>query len=328
MIIIKTESNENINFNKDIIFILFIKFKIIIILAFNFIFLSIIIIIQIELKNKTCICTLGKQENKYIREFVEYYNRIGVDKIYLYDNNDIKGEKFENVIFEYIKSGYVEIIHWRGKKLSQLKAMNDCYKKNYNKYDWLLFYDIDEYISIINYSNIKHFLNEKKFFQCQLIYLNLIPHTDNNQIYYQNNSLFERFPERVSREKPEGKRLEIKFILKGHIPNIKIKNQHYCNYKLKNCNGFGKMNSSHHIYTNTPDYKYYYIDHFFSKSTEELVDKLIKGDCRYSNFKKMKMRKISRYFNQSEVNKEKIEMIEKRLKIKLNSSKYTKIFIH
>ena len=57
------------------------------------------IIIQIELKNKTCICTLGKQENKYIREFVEYYNRIGVDKIYLYDNNDIKGEKFENVIF-------------------------------------------------------------------------------------------------------------------------------------------------------------------------------------------------------------------------------------
>ena len=205
--------------------------------------------------------------------------------------------------------------------------MNDCYKKNYNKYDWLIFYDIDEYINLINYTNIKFFLNEKKFSLCQLIYLNLIPHTDNNKLYFSNESLFERFPERVSMTKSEGKRLEIKFILKGHIPNIKIKNQHYCNYRLKNCNGFGKMNSSHHLYTNTPDYKYYYIDHFFSKSTEELVDKLIKGDCRYSNFKLMKMRKIARYFNQSEVNKEKIEMIERRLKIKLNSSKYTKIFI-
>ena len=248
--------------------------------------------------------------------------------IIIYDNNNVHGERFEEVIDDFVKSGFVHIINIRGKKLPQLKAMTDCYKKHYKYYDWLIFYDIDEYIHLINYSNVKFFLNEKKFSDCQLIYLNLITHTDNNHLYYENKSLFERFPETVPITKPEGKRLEVKFILRGHIPKVKIKNQHYCNYKLKNCNGFGKMNSSHHIYTNTPDYKYYYIDHFFSKSTEELVDKLIKGDCRYSNFKKMKMRKISRYFNQSGVNKEKIEMIEKRLKIKLNSSKYTKIFIH
>ena len=32
-------------------------------------------------------------ENKYIREFVEFYEKHGVDKIFLYDNNDIDGEK-------------------------------------------------------------------------------------------------------------------------------------------------------------------------------------------------------------------------------------------
>ena len=40
---------------------------------------------------KACICTLGKKENRYIREYVSYYEKYGIDKIYLYDNNDING---------------------------------------------------------------------------------------------------------------------------------------------------------------------------------------------------------------------------------------------
>ena len=42
----------------------------------------------------------------------------------------------------------------------------------YNKlFDWLIFYDIDEYIHLTNYKNIKDFLNEKKFDNCKKIYL-------------------------------------------------------------------------------------------------------------------------------------------------------------
>ena len=190
--------------------------------------------------------------------------------------------------------------------------MNDCYKNNYDKYDWLIFYDIDEYIHLKHYTNIKYFLNEKKFCKCQLIYLNLIIHTDNNKLYYENKTLAERFPITVSKEKFAGSNLEIKFILKGHIPNIIIKNQHFCNKKLRNCNGFGEPNTNYYLYTYKPDYKYYYIDHYFSKSTEELIEKILKGDCRYK--KTIKLNKIERYFNQSEPTKEKIELIEKKLK--------------
>ena len=46
---------------------------------------------------KVCLCTLGKNENRYIREFVEFYKNYNVDQIYLYDNNDIDGERFEDV---------------------------------------------------------------------------------------------------------------------------------------------------------------------------------------------------------------------------------------
>jgi len=46
-------------------------------------------------------------ENNYIREFVEHHKSIGFDNIVLYDNNDIDGEHFEDVISDYINSGYV-----------------------------------------------------------------------------------------------------------------------------------------------------------------------------------------------------------------------------
>ena len=301
--------------NDDIYFI-FVKLKTTILLLFDLIFLFIIIIITIEFKTKICICTLGKEENKYTREFVEYYKKIGVDKIYLYDNNQKNGEKFDEVIGDYINSGFVEVINWRGKKLPQLKSMNHCYMNNYKNYDWLIFYDIDEYIKLRDYSNIKYFLHDNKFSKCQLIYLNLIPHTDNNQLYYENRSLFERFPEKVPITKPEGKKLEVKFILKGHIPKVRIFNQHYCNHRLKNCNGFGKKKTVRYIHTLYPDYKYYYIDHFFSKSTEEFIDKIKKGDCRY--IKSQRKKKFGRYFNQSDITKEKIDLIENRLKININ----------
>ena len=48
--------------------------------------------------NKICLCTVAKEENIYIREFIEYYKNYGIDKIFIYDNNDKNGEKFEDVI--------------------------------------------------------------------------------------------------------------------------------------------------------------------------------------------------------------------------------------
>ena len=88
--------------------------------------------------------------------------------------------------------------------------MNECYNNNYEKYHWLIFYKIDEFINLHNYTNIKYILNKKQFENCQLIYLNLICHTDNNLLKYENKSLEERFPEVVSNKNIS---LEVKFII-------------------------------------------------------------------------------------------------------------------
>ena len=106
-------------------------FMIIFLLFMNYISQN-IQIMNLNLFNiKVCICTLGKEENKYILEFIEHYKKIGVDKIYLYDNSNIDGEHFEEVIDKYIKSGFVEIVDFRGGRGIQTKIVNDCYRKTY-----------------------------------------------------------------------------------------------------------------------------------------------------------------------------------------------------
>ena len=66
---------------------------------------------------------------------------------------------------------------------------------------------------------------------------------------------------------------------------------------------------------------YYYIHHFFSKSTEELINKILRGDAKF-NRTSAKLKKIKRYFNQINRDKEKIKFIEKKLGF--NLSKYRK----
>ena len=123
-----------------------------------FIFILILAFLLFQVKSfkkfKVCICTIGKKENLYIREFVDYYKNLGINKIFLYDNNEKNDEKFETVIKDYIDIGLVKIIDIRGKVAPQVQAIEDCRKKNYLKFDWLMFFDIDEFIFLRNYSSI------------------------------------------------------------------------------------------------------------------------------------------------------------------------------
>ena len=60
-----------------------------------------------------CICSIGKNENLYVKEFIDYYLLSGVKKIIIYDNNDIDGENIKDIIKEHY-SKRVNVIDVRG----------------------------------------------------------------------------------------------------------------------------------------------------------------------------------------------------------------------
>ena len=266
---------------------------------------------------RVCLCLIAKNENKYIIEFLEYYKNYGIDKIILYDNNDINGEKFEDIIGNYIKVGFVDIIYYKEVKSPQISAYNDCYKNNKIYFDWLIFFDIDEFIYLKDFNNIKLFLDDKRFFKCERIQLNYVYHTDNNLIYYDNRTVLERFPEiyRNRNKKKIWHRSNFKSIIRGNNKNIKIVNPHYLSSNLQSCNAFGKKISIRHLHTLNIDFEYYYLNHYFSKSVEEFIEKIMKTDVFYK--KDIKIKKIRKYFEYNTITKEKLDFIENKTKIEL-----------
>lgn len=303
-------------------------YKLIILISIVVFFIIIkteIINFRIIKNTKICVCTPVKKENRYIKEYVEHYKKYGVDKIFLYDNNNVDGERLENVIGKYIKKGFVEIFDYRGKINPIYNIMNDCYQRNYQNYDWLIFFEVDEHIHLSNYTNLKLYLQRDAFKNCEIIHLNWVYHTDNNLIYYDNRPLHIRFPEvEPNARNNVNKSVScVKSILRGHIPNVVIKCPHKLTkkLKLKKCNGFGVPVVFKGIHTPNPDFKFYYIDHYFNKSLEEFVEKLNKGDGLNGQEAWFKYVRIGSYFKRNKITLEKLNFIENHTKLNLTKFK-------
>ena len=271
---------------------------------------------KIKKQLKVCICTKGRKDNRYIKEFVQFYEKWGVNKIFLYDINDKNGERFEEIINDYINKGFVEVFDWRGKNNEVLNLMNDCYQKYNQQYDWLLFYDIDEYIHLNNYTNIKKFLNEDRFDNCQKIYLNWVFHTDNYLFHYENKTLEERFPEKES--KPLSIKNDsinyVKSIIRGNLTNMTINSEYILSSKINGCNGFGKEPNFIGYNMEEVDFENYYIDHYFYKTVDEFIEKLKSKD--YND--EFKNKTIRKYFECNELAYERIVYIESRTGLNLS----------
>lgn len=208
----------------------------------------------------------------------------------------------------------------------QMEAFNHCYQKNKNNYDWFIYYDMDEFIHLKNYNNIKKYLSRPYFSKCNIIYLNHILHTDNNQIYYKNGSLFEKFPiiqsfknVNYSYKQREVLRDITKVIVRGNISNLKFSNPHILNPKIKNsCNGFGKIITLVDNHLNKSDHNNFYFDHFYFKSSEEFLNKLDVGDVYFRNKRGFHLYWFEIYFAYNKITKEKIDFFENRTGLNLS----------
>ena len=201
-------------------------------------------------KLKFAMCSIGKLENLNVRDFIIYYLELGIDKIYIYDNNEIDGEKFEDVVQDFIDQNYVEIINIRGNQTDspQKYAYETCYHDHINDYDWFLFFDFDEYLYIENYT-LNDFVQLSLFSNCSSIIYFWRHATDNNQLYYNSESPMKRFPILFSEDTQKIYHPNQKSMSKGGIKELTYTRSCHApffvndtyNTKYISCNTEGKM---------------------------------------------------------------------------------------
>jgi hypothetical protein len=222
-------------------------------------------------------------ENKYIKEFVDHYFFIGVNKIIIYDNNEINGEKMDEILDNYIKSNFVTIHNFRGIKNSQMRAYNEMYKKYRFEYDYVMFFDVDEFLNLNKYKNIHYFLRDKKYYKCEVIHIQWVTYDDNDLVHYDNRPLNLRFTRPNFHIIKDN--LLVKSIFKTY-KNVRFKNAHSPNAKkIFKCDINGNRNNKVKPKKNIAiesNLTLPYIKHFRCKTVEEYFWKLLRGDVYYS----------------------------------------------
>lgn len=265
---------------------------------------------------KLAICTMVKEENLYLKEFIDYYKELGFDHIFIFDDNDPNKENITDVINSTYNK-FVTIYDYRNTIKDQRMAYTLCYEMHKSEFDWIFMNDIDEYLVIIN-DTIRNYLSRPKLKRCDFIKIHWVVATDNNLLRYDSRLLRERF------KGPYLNDTHIKTIVKGNIDNLQydIHSPFSTSEKKITCNNKGKIlfNNEKIFFQDVFDIniEYSYIIHYKYKSTEEFIKKYKRG-YRWQNNDFLMMR-IDEYFSENNITLQKIEYVEKELN--LNLSKY------
>ena len=232
-------------------------------------------------------------------------------------------------MIDYINNEFVKVIDWRGVKgnSTYYGIMDDCYQTHHEKYDWLIFYEIDEFLYLKYYQNIKSYLISNRFNGCESIQLNWVHMSDNNNIYYENKPLKERFPEKGKNVAKNhfNKICFVKTMIRGHLKDINITHNHLLSERVKACNGFGRKPKIQNILSLKPDYEYNYIKHYYGKTVQEFIEKIKRGDLLRGNDKITVEWAIEKFFYINKITLKKIKFIQDYLGSGYNLTKYVEM---
>jgi hypothetical protein len=89
------------------------------------------------------VCAIFKDEAPYLEEWLTFYELIGVEHFYLYDNNST--DDFAVVLAPWIARGRVTLTHWPLHP-GQLGAYRDCLISHRRESRWIMFVDLDEFL--------------------------------------------------------------------------------------------------------------------------------------------------------------------------------------
>ena len=234
---------------------------------------------------KTCVCCIASTENRYIREWVEHYLNLGFDCIFIYDNNPINGEKFEDVINDYITQQKVIILNVRGIRgwFLQYKVYEHFYQNYGQIFDWIAFFDCDEFLILNEDKTIHEYFNRDCFKHADVIQINWKIFDDNNLVYYENIPIMQRFTHaidndyKINEDYPENEK--IKGIVRGKL-NKKI--EYRVNPHTPSTNGLvcvnnnGVINEDSKTHRHPCDYTLAQLNHYSMKTIEEYIDIKIK----------------------------------------------------
>ena len=257
---------------------------------------------------KVANCLIIKNENRYLREWVEYYKSIGYDSILLYDNNDVDGECPHEVIGDHISSGYVVYHDVRGSIRPQKRVYNECLNGYKFNYDWISFFDTDEFLNV---SDIKEYLSLPIFKNFDEILINWTMVNDGD-VLDDDNALLNRNVRLIHPVYPgTGAPMDwtVKTILRTKTKAEFITSIHHASGNIRTCNSYGRPVFSC-LYEKNPQTLVSLI-HFRTKTISEYLKRISSGDVNLQHGTTLMYNKLESFFSSNTLTEDKLKVVKK-----------------
>jgi hypothetical protein len=107
------------------------------------------------MKWNVCVAAIVRNEEQYIRSWVNYYLSLGVDHVYIYDN--LSTDATVEILQTYVAHGRATVLNWPLQG-GQIDAYNHALRVFGHTTEWLGFLDIDEFVVLHNHHALFEYL--------------------------------------------------------------------------------------------------------------------------------------------------------------------------
>lgn len=121
-------------------------------------------------KYNLSVCSLFKNEAKYLKEWIEFHRLVGVDHFYLYNNESL--DNYIDVLNPYFKEGLITLVEWpdRVREYSEEETYKWSLSTQVTAYEhavkiwgaretkWMVFLDVGEFLVPAQETNLKNIL--------------------------------------------------------------------------------------------------------------------------------------------------------------------------
>ena len=255
-----------------------------------------------------CTITKVKKENLYVRDFVEYYIKFGVDKFYFGDDNPENIENLSDVLDDYIKKGIADIEYVYKRNLTHEEFFEYSFRSLKFRCKWFMFIDVDEYLELKDIT-LNDYLNMPVFDKCDVIKIHWLPFDDNGLLYYDKRPFMERLNHPVynnvygkfHKSIVRGKNYDgVLFDKSMHQPNL--------NTVSEQCDALGNFERLKVGYLGVPKYQYGFFRHYIFRTAEEFAIKMFRGDHKGAKFNLEGF--VDNFFKVNKFTEEKLRVIE------------------
>ena len=236
---------------------------------------------------KSIICAIVKDEQRFIREWVDWHLNIGFEKIYIFE--DFGSTSHVDLLIDLIKKDKVDVIALDDGKVPVSNAgyghrpsgtkptQYDLYIWFFNKVkeknlaDWIAFIDVDEFINFEEGYNLERL--EEEYSDKGVVLLSWKNYNASGHIERPEGNVVDNYTKwEVPREGKEW----------GHksLVNVAVGSGFDTNHTFKGCvrpNGGDK---------NSPQcYKKAWINHYFTKSWEDYCDRIFNRGNMHNDYR-------------------------------------------